>query len=205
MDPHATREINGHTYQVTLYPTDLGLLWQDRLMRIGLEPVAIMMVDVGALARQNALSESDGLGPERSPMAVAVRVALERLGAQKLNVLIRDLFKGCVALIGPDGTPQLLVRQTAKGAEATELYETTFRGNLWELYQVLQFLLEANFRDFIEGVLSSVGARQRRSQIDSLVSAAEKSARAGEKDAMAEALEQIAHELAAMLPAEPEA
>lgn len=187
--------INGHEYEITLFASSLALEWQDRLLRLGLEPIAIAMVDAGGMAsvNQNALHP---LSPQEMPFATAIRSLLAHMGPTKAGELGKELIAGHVVVQTPDG-PELLIHQ---GKKSSDLFETHFQARTWAFWEIVAKVVEVNFRDFIDGVLSDVLGRVQNLALMRLVSAAEKHAKAGDQKAMFEAIEQVGEVLAGMMP-----
>jgi hypothetical protein len=125
-----TREIDGHTYVVTLFPGRRGFKLKTTLLK-KLGPGLAAMI---GSAKGESVSEADLDGPA---LAAGVETLFANLGSPDE---IMSLIEKIVSMTRRDG-------KEITGA----LIDLEFPGHFTELYKVVWFVLEVNFGDFFGG------------------------------------------------------
>lgn len=142
LDKPQTKTIEGHAWVVTPFPGRPANKYKTRLLKMIGPALAELLPAIGSLsdAAEGNVNEAD--------MVAAIPKVIASL-AQHVD---EDLLVNTMV--------ELMAMSTRDGVTVTgEVFDIEFAGNDLELYQVLWFILQVNYPDFIEWVVGRLTGR----------------------------------------------
>ena len=119
------KDIDDLHYTITMLPASEGLAIFTRLIKLVGKPFA-------------ALSNSGGLDAEVSAklLGLALEALAENLDEEVVQKTIKDLMKSAIV----------------NGQQASKIFDVHFAGRMGHMMKVLVFILEVQYKDFLDGL-----------------------------------------------------